>query len=439
MKTVIMAGGLGTRLKKITGDNSPKALAPIGGIPIIEHQIKLLAKYGLKDIVVSTGYLGEKIHSFCGNGSRWGVNISYSHEAVPIGIAGAIKKLEPKLKENFILLNGDLMVEMDLNRLISKHRKHRPLGTLVVHPNEHPYDSYLVEIDDQEYITNWIPKNNRSLAQYANLTNAGIHIFSPKIFSYILDDHKDLDKEVLPNAIALGQKILTYRTSEYIKDIGTDDRYHRSNENFKTGLISSRNLSKPQKAIFLDRDGTINIFTKGYVTNPNQMKLIPVSAKAISKINNSGYLAICVTNQPVIARNLCSFDMLKKIHNRMETLLGQAGAYLDSIYFCPHHPDKGYPEEIKELKITCDCRKPAIGMILKAKEKYNLDLNQSIMIGDTDRDISAAKNAGMKSILVRSGSPEKYTGPEPDLTCNDLVEAVDYILKQPPKNMRTRR
>ena len=122
--------------------------------------------------------------------------------------------------------------------------------------------------------------------------------------------------------------------------------------------------------------------------------------EAIKKINQSGYLAVVVTNQPVIARGEVTYDKLKEIHNKMETLLGKDGAYLDGIYFCPHHPDSGFEGEIKELKIDCNCRKPKPGMLIKAAEDLNVDLSMSWMIGDGKSDILAGKNAGCKTALI---------------------------------------
>lgn len=130
-------------------------------------------------------------------------------------------------------------------------------------------------------------------------------------------------------------------------------------------------------------------------------------AEAIRKINESGYLAIVVTNQPVIARGEVSFEELEEIHNKMETLLGKEGAYLDAIYYCPHHPHKGYEGERPELKIDCDCRKPKPGMLLKAATDFNIDLSRSWMVGDGENDIQAGINAGCKTVLLSNGN-ESY-------------------------------
>jgi mannose-1-phosphate guanylyltransferase/phosphomannomutase len=162
------------------------------------------------------------------------------------------------------------------------------------------------------------------------------------------------------------------------------------------------------------------------------LELLPFSASAVKKINSSDYLTFLITNQPVVARNLCDMSAIKKMHNKLETLLGREGAYLNDIYFCPHHPDKGYPEENSDFKIECDCRKPKIGMISKAVEEYNIDIESSWFIGDTTTDIQTGKNAGVKTILVRTGKAGEDGKFEinPDYIFDNIEDAVDFILSK---------
>jgi histidinol-phosphate phosphatase family protein len=162
------------------------------------------------------------------------------------------------------------------------------------------------------------------------------------------------------------------------------------------------NLSKRQRAIFLDRDGVLNREVD-LLHRPDQLELLPDTVAALKAINRSEFLAIVITNQPVVARNLCSIEELVSIHKHLETLLGKHGAYLDAIYYCPHHPDKGYPEENPAYKIDCQCRKPKPGMVLEAARRYNIDLKASYLIGDRESDMICARNAGVMGILVVGG------------------------------------
>ena len=183
------------------------------------------------------------------------------------------------------------------------------------------------------------------------------------------------------------------------------------------GVVKAKNLKSKQKAIFLDRDGTLNKYV-GFLRNISDFELLSGVAEAIKEINASGYLAIVITNQPVIARGEITFDGLQEIHNKMETLLGREGAYLDAIYFCPHHPEKGFKGEISELKIDCDCRKPKPGLFFRAAKDFNIDLSKSWMIGDGKNDVLAGKNAGCKTALIGS---EDFGQ---DMTVNSLQEFI---------------
>ncbi len=400
MKTVIMAGGRGTRISEIFPD-IPKPLIPIDGVPVLEREIVSLRDQGFKDIVLTVGYLANKIIDYFGDGSKFGVKIDYFVEDKPLGNAGALFKLKDELTEDFLLLNGDVMFDIDFNKFVKYHNEHKSLVTLFTHPNSHPYDSGLIIADNEKRVISWLSKEDERPKYYKNRVNAGLHIISPKVLDKVFDTDKiDLDRQIL-KPLCNTRLMYCYDSPEYVKDMGTPDRYHQVSEDFKNGIVNSKNLLHKQKAIFLDRDGTINKYA-GFLRNIDDFELIDGVSDAIKKINESGYLAIVVTNQPVIARGELTIEELNEIHNKMETLLGKDGAYLDAIYYCPHHPHKGYGGEIPELKIDCDCRKPKPGMLLKATEDFNIDLTQSWMIGDGENDVLAGKAAGCKTMLLEN-------------------------------------
>ena len=416
MKTVIMAGGRGTRIASVAND-VPKPMINICGKPILEHQIDNLKACGLTDIILVIGYLGEKIKDYFGDGSRFGVCIEYFIEDHPLGTAGALFKM-PQLTEDFLLLCGDVIIDVDFNRFIAFHKEKKAWASLVAHPNGHPYDSSLLvtEIEapkmaggmpvDTHRVICWMAKEDERL-YYKNRVNAGIELISPELLKETMKnfvprhpetpDKIDLDRDVLKTNIGSG-RIYAYDTPEYVKDMGTPDRFFEAENDIKTGKVHAHNLKNRQKAIFLDRDGTINKMV-GFVTRPEQFELLPDVAKAIKAINKSGYLAIVITNQPVIARGDCTFEQLQTIHNKMEMELGKEGAFVDAIYVCPHHTDKGFSGERPEYKCDCDCRKPKPGLLLQAAKDFNIDLSQSYMIGDSDRDVKAGKNAGVKEAI----------------------------------------
>ena len=211
----------------------------------------------------------------------------------------------------------------------------------------------------------------------------------------------DLDRQILKPLAGTGT-MYCYDSPEYVKDMGTPERFNSVVEDYKAGVVNRKNLSNKQKAIFLDRDGTINKYV-GFLSTTEEFELLPEVAEAIKLINKSGYLAIVITNQPVIARGEVTVPQLEEIHKKLETELGYSGAYIDALYYCPHHPHKGYEGEVVELKIDCDCRKPKPGLIFRAAEDYNIDLESSYMIGDSDSDAIAGVAAGCKSFKINEG------------------------------------
>lgn len=402
MKAVILAGGLGTRLKSVNKD-IPKPMTLICNKPVLEHQIEFLKKSGITDFILITGYLSDQIKDYFKDGKALNVDISYFEESEPLGTAGALFHLG--LDEDFLLCNGDLIFDFCLSKMINFHKDRHSLATLLTHPNTHPYDSTLIVASDDGRVTDLIQKNNKPFA-YSNLCNAGIQIISPRLLElYKTSGKVDLDRDIIKPAIKTG-KIYSYKTPEYVKDMGTPKRLIEAEFDIKSGFVERKNSSNLQKAVFLDRDGTINIH-KGYITDPFEMELIPGVPEAISTFNKKGYLVIIVTNQPVIARGDCTIETLTQIHNRMETLLGENGAYVDAIYYCPHHPESGFKNEIKELKIPCECRKPNPGLLLKAKSDFNIDFSKSFMVGDSIRDIEAGKNAGCTPVYLSESTEYK--------------------------------
>ena len=428
MYAVIQAGGAGTRLKTITGD-LPKVMVELNGKPIIEWQIESLKRSGILDLVIIISKNGKLIADYCGDGKKFGVSISYIKEESPLGTAGGLYFAKEIIKDDFILCFGDLMLDVDWMRF---HRFHKEKGsslTAFAHPNSHPFDSDLLVTDNEEKIIKIDSKHNVRDYYYENLTNAGLYVCSKEVLDFIKEPEKiDFEKVVLKHFVEEG-KAYAYRSSEYVKDCGTPDRYYSVEKDLKNGIIHGKSLSNLQKCIFLDRDGTINKY-RGLVKKTDELELADDAALAIKAINESSYLAICATNQPVIARGDTTFEELKNIHNKMETILGKSGAYLDGLYFCPHHPAGGFEGEVPELKFDCECRKPKIGLLKKAQERFNIDLSKSWFIGDTDRDIQTGINAGCRTVFLDTtpNPPIRFVDAKPDFVCHSLSEAVNLIL-----------
>lgn len=423
MKAVIMAGGKGTRITSVARD-IPKPMIPIEGKPVLEHELECLREQGFTDVILTVSHLGHVIMDYFGDGGGispatgkpFGVKIEYYVEKEPLGNAGALFCLKDRLMEDFLLLNADAIFDVDFSRLLAWHRKKGGLATLFTHPNSHPYDSGLIVADENGAVTRWLTKEDERPQWYRNRVNAGLHVLSPALLETRPDTPRiDLDRQLLKPLAGTG-KMYCYDSPEYVRDMGTPERYEGVCRDYASGLVRARNLRNKQRAVFLDRDGTINRYV-GFLRDIEQFELLPGVAEAIRWINASGYLAIVVTNQPVIARGEVTREQLREIHNKMETLLGREGAYVDALYYCPHHPDRGYPGEVPELKIDCGCRKPRPGLLLRAEADYNIDLTKSWMIGDSDSDVQAGRAAGCRTMRIGENGP------------SSLLDAVKQIME----------
>lgn len=426
-----MAGGKGTRLSCVTNNEIPKPMVKLCGKPILEYQIESLIRNGITEFFFITGYLGEIIQSYFGDGARWNVKIRYVHEEKPLGTAGALFYLKQHLKEDFLLVFGDLIFDIDIMRLEHFHKSHNAKCTLLVHPNTHPYDSDLIVLDGDSKVVNYVSKKSKREKDYYNLVNSGIYMMSPVLLDQFSIVKKiDLEKDILFPMISHGERIYGYRSPEYVKDVGTPERLELTQRDLTNGIVYNKNLCRKQKCVFVDRDGTINKFV-GLLDKVEQLELEKNVIDALKVLNQSEYMTIIVTNQPVVARGMCSIEEVEGIHKRLETLLGNEGVYVDKIMFCPHHPDRGYKGENPIYKLDCDCRKPKIGMLLTCAEQFNIDLEKSWIIGDTTIDIQCGLNAQMHTALVLTGmaGEDKKFDVCPEMICNDMLEAVTRIVE----------
>ena len=434
-QAVILAGGKGSRLKSISGD-LPKSMVPIFGIPLLRYIIEQCVFHRILDIKLLVSYKNEVIENYFGDGHQFGVSIQYIVEDIPRGTAGALIDALPELDEQFLVVYGDTFFDIDLSAFWKFHQDQEGDISIFVHPNDHPHDSDLIEIGPSFRVQKIHPYPHDTQWRQ-NLVNAAVYMFNKSALKGVnfISDRPDIAKELFPMMLESEKTLYGYISTEYIKDMGTPKRLSKVEKDINSGKVKSLKNQTPKIAIFLDRDGTINQEVN-HLSNQDQFELLDGAAEAICQINAAGILAVIVTNQPVIARGELKVSELKIIHNKMDTLLGRHGAYIDRLYYCPHHTDRGFQGEVKELKFNCDCRKPSTGMIRQAKNDLNIVLEKSWLVGDSTRDILAAKHAGMKSVLVQTGFSGKDGAFEvvPDYVAKDLSEAVTLILKEIDSN-----
>jgi histidinol-phosphate phosphatase family protein len=429
-EVAILAGGMGTRLAERSGD-LPKPMVPVIGKPVLHHQIELCRKHGFTNIALLVQHRHEKISEYFGDGSALGVKLCYVIEAVPRGTAGALRDALPMLAERFLLLYGDTFMDVDLRKLWRAHEASGAVGTLFLHPNDHPHDSDLVDINENGAVRTILPYPHPNDREVRNLVNAALYVLDRAGLEDVtpLEGKADIAKHMFPRMLDLGRTLYGYVSPEYIKDMGTPERLEKVERDLIAGLPERLSGRQLRSAVFLDRDGTINLEVS-HLKSPDQLELLPGAAAAIRRLNRSGILAVVITNQPVVARGDVSLGELDRIHARLERKLGIGGAFLDGLYFCPHHPDKGFPGEMAELKGPCNCRKPEPGLIDQACRDLGIGRQNSWMIGDTTSDVEAGRRAGLRTVMLRSGhagSDTKYTV-RPDYTAPDLADAVDWIL-----------
>ncbi len=427
----ILAGGMGTRLRSRTG-NLPKPMAPILGRPVLEHLIDLCVRHGFRDIALLVHYEHETIRDYFGDGERFGVHLLYCVETEARGTAGALLDALENMDESFLVLYGDTYADVNLRRFWDAHVGSDANTTLLLHPNDHPHDSDLVEVDSEGRIVAVHPYPHPEGKALANLVNAALYAMNKDGLDTVIPakGRFDLAKHTFPALLSKGLRLQAYVTPEYIKDMGTPERLGKVERDVVVGLperLSDRHL---RRAVFLDRDGTIN-HEVNHLSAPNQLALLEGVGEAVRRLNRSGTLAVCVTNQPVLARGDVSAVGMQAIHARLDQLLGDCHAFLDRLYLCPHHPDRGFPGEVIGLKIRCDCRKPATGLIDRAVRDLRISRRDSWMVGDTTSDIRAGRDAGLRTILVRTGHAGRDAKDvvAPDYVMPDLAAAVDWVLE----------
>lgn len=431
MKIAILAGGKGTRLGLV---DRPKSMVMVGGTPLLERLIETARQAGLTDIILLTGYMAEVIEEHFGDGERFGVRIAHVREHTPLGTAGAVRAARALFDAPFLLLYGDTLLDVDLGRMAAFHAKSGALATVFVHPNDHPQDSDLVEADESGRIVRLFTKPHADGALLPNLVSAALYVLDPAAIDYVSDGGaSDWAHDIFPAMLDAGEMLCAYRSVEYIKDMGTPDRVVRGETDLASGRVARLSLREAKPAIFLDRDGVLNVEING-VHDAASLALTDEAAAAVRAVNLAGVPAICITNQPDIAKGLMSFDDLRAVSAALDTGLARGQAYLDDMFFCPHHPELGWPGEVPALKIPCECRKPAAGMLKAAAERHRIDLGRSWLIGDRLSDVAAAQAAGSRGILLGEEglAPDQHLYPTivPDHVAAGLMDAVTHALSE---------
>jgi D,D-heptose 1,7-bisphosphate phosphatase len=381
MQAIILAGGFGTRLQTVVKD-VPKPLADIAGKPFLAYLLQNLQHQGFKKVVISVGYLADKIIEYFGD-YYLGIEIAYAREDMPLGTGGAILNSLKFIDETkpVIVLNGDTFLQIDYKKLLAAHKKNL---TLVLRKMDDCSRYGRVQFDDNLVIGNF---EEKSVEKKSGFINGGIYVLDAKIFKkFSLSQKFSFESDFLMKYLAeLEPK--AFLVDDYFIDIGIPEDYSKAQKELPQ-LIKN-------KALFLDRDGVIN-HDYGHVGKIENFEFIDGIFELCKKYQQQGYLIIVVTNQAGIAKGFYSEEHFLELTKWMENEFAKRDIKITKTFYCPYHI------EAKTEKYRQDSfdRKPNPGMILKAIEEYNIDPVKSLMIGDRESDKEAAKNAGLGKFFL---------------------------------------
>ncbi len=403
MQAVILAGGKGTRLQSLL-KGKPKCLAPIGQKTILEHQIIEITKSNIQNILIICCYESQQVINHINQikDNYKSLNISVFVEDYPGGTGGALAAALNKLNKDFLLIMGDLFISLNLPKIYNFGRKCDSDALLVCKYTDHPEDSDLIGLMANNYVKNFFLRDeNRNQIMHNKIPpigNSGVFYFKKEFIKTFCTELCDIHQIIfssLSNKVKL-PRINYFFTAEFIKDLGSVERLSEVNKlNLLPYQMDSR-IKSP--AIFLDKDNTIIKDPKD--KNPRNIKIDLFNRRLINllvKLNKTHRIFI-TTNQPGIAKGFFKEDDLVNHLFTLGSHLFSENINISGFYFCPHHPQKGFENEIKELKISCNCRKPNPGMCEKISSEFNIEFEKSFVIGDSIRDFQLAKNMNIKFI-----------------------------------------
>lgn len=426
-----LLGGKGTRLEKITKGLIPKPLVKLNDISLVEQQIIHLLRFGCKDFIWVCHYMHqlfeeEKERLLL----KYGLlidSIEIYKEYVPLGTFGSLYSvIENNIEEDFLVLYGDIIVNFDLYRFYENFKIFKNSDThIYTRFSTHPDDSDKISIDENNYISKFISKKDLASPEHPSTTTSGIYI-AKKSFFYKLRNWSgqncDLYSEVLPQDSHL-IKASAYQASEFILDIGTEERYKEAINLLQSQDFIQKSYLFSKPALLLDRDGVI-IKKKGYITDENDVEFNNELIKVISILRKKGILIGIITNQPHVSQGRLNDFKHNLIKNFIIKKLALKEA-IDFYYECKHYPEKGYPDEVEYYKKSCYCRKPRTGLIQKAIHDHNIDISRSYFIGDNDTDIFAGENCFIKSFFYEF-SVEKIKSDQKN-SIKNATELLDFF------------
>lgn len=373
---IILCGGRGTRLKKITNKIS-KPMIKFGNIFFLRHLINYYKKYNFQNIYLLAGYKGEKIFEEFNNINENLVNVKCIIEKNPLGTAGAISKIKNKIKNDFVVVNGDSFLNVDISKFLAfKKNSDYYAKMILIKNNTYKSNKKLSSLS--------LGKNNLvNFNSKSKLMNSGIYYFKRKTLDLFLKKKFSLENDLMPKIINM-KKVVGYKENKFFIDIGTIDQLSFAKKNLKNYFY------KP--ALFLDRDGVLNK-DYGYVYKYKNFKWLKGVVKSLDYAQKKFYIFI-VTNQSGIGRGYYTVKQFQLLHKNIKLYLLKKNIFINDLEFCPHHPIHGKGK----YKKNCKCRKPGNRMIENLKKRWMINIKKSFFIGDKETDEIAAKKSNIRFI-----------------------------------------
>ncbi len=376
-QAVIFAGGLGTRMRPLT-DTMPKPMIPIQGRPFLEYLVELLRANGITEILMLLGYLPDKIEDHFGDGSKFGVHITYDVTPVEYDTGARLMHAAPFIDDRFLLMYCDNYWPLDLKNLTAFYEKQKVPASVVVFDNNTKTTKNNMLVDKDGYVA----KYDRSRTEPGlNGVDIGFLILDKAVLDLAPEGDFHFEKEVFPKLIAM-RKLAGYMTSHQYYSLGSIER-----------LPITEKFFEPRKIMFLDRDGVINERPPEgeQVRQRNGFHFLPHAIEGLKLLRDNGYELYLISNQPGVAKGTMAQKDLDDIDERMKEELKKSGVVFSGTYYCTH----GFNED-------CDCRKPKPGLIFRAANEHYFDATKTMMIGDDPRDAEAAWAAGAEAVLMES-------------------------------------
>ena len=386
-QAVILVGGLGTRLGERT-KTTPKPMLPVGGRPFLDTLIDEIARYdAFEEILLLAGHKAESIEARYAGTVRGRARLKVSLEQAPLGTAGALVHAAGLLQQRFLLLNGDSFFDFNILDLVSRAKSGLVQMALRADVVGDRFGRVVLEGDR---VRSFIAPGQGATGP----VNAGVYVIDRSIIAGIDRLPASLEQDIFPSLAAKGAMGGTaYRG--YFVDIGIPEDFLRADAEL------NERLRRP--AVFFDRDGVLNHDT-GYTFETHKLQWIDGAMEAVKAVNDAGYFAFVVTNQSGIARGLYEESHVRVLHRWMADEMAPIGAHIDAFEYCPDHPDG----TVERYRRVSDRRKPAPGMITDLLSRFAVDTAHSLLIGDKDTDLEAARAAGLKGQLFSGGNLQAF-------------------------------